>query len=872
MQRKERRKRKPKKKKITINSEYTKDEADVRALIKAREPVTEIDPNSDIEADFFCQVYSEENDNQSAGSSQANVQDTDSNLAENPTALFASAYVNIEDTSPISPAAVVKISKDADLLFVPSNQKLTSNNQQKEVISSKDIELEGLFVDDYQKLEGKNVNRLVNRYLEEGFDGNLDNVSEVKKCAYETVYKSFSETHFEPTFFPPKPLHQIVGNTVGRAIIIVYVKELVFTNHQLFNEENKLALKLKTSFDTYNNIIVGNSIPKLKSELSTVRNITNDLLKSNNLDKKKLETYINQIKTLRTELHSQERTFKKAILDCIDNWKQLKNLRKKQEFSLTSLKLTIKVIDKDTDLAQRLSDERFDTELNEMVREAFDAYYRKKKKSSKGHLRKPNIDDIKSDLTEMFERDLVGPDEPDVILELSQTEVTKKVLEKPKGYYIKALVDKKPVCCSREVKLSSEFILRVEETFAISLEGRMPEVITFQIFEKSNILPDVKVSEAQLFIPQSESFKTSKDLEFSSEKNTISGFLRVEIFSQDDNFSNIALQSTFNLNNKKLSASQSLIKNQRSTDSEYESIEPIDSHRDARRDTNSTIGDESGYFTFTEELDTFCSKADFDNNKRFKMLMARYKSEFKFKDKRFIPTFDKELEEESQGRAIEGIDWLDPIDVDKHKGKKYVKNIYQMVLNHCERLNRNEDAENLLIGDDPPTFSSVISSLLGIFSSSRPLNPVKSGPPTVPTSSCSNFNIIVNIVRATGVPYRQFASNLPLSRRDSTASLTYQVTKPSNVRPYISMRCKEKVLRTMGAEGSNPTWNEQLVLQLSREDLESKDDLIFGLYDEYIEDLLNDELARASEVYQRIHTNWLGEIKLPLTTILSKKQ
>lgn len=38
--------------------------------------------------------------------------------------------------------------------------------------------------------------------------------------------------------------------------------------------------------------------------------------------------------------------------------------------------------------------------------------------------------------------------------------------------------------------------------------------------------------------------------------------------------------------------------------------------------------------------------------------------------------------------------------------------------------------------------------------------------------------------------------------------------KYSNVRPFVALSYREQVSRTATAEGSNPTWNEQLILQL----------------------------------------------------------
>lgn len=100
-----------------------------------------------------------------------------------------------------------------------------------------------------------------------------------------------------------------------------------------------------------------------------------------------------------------------------------------------------------------------------------------------------------------------------------------------------------------------------------------------------------------------------------------------------------------------------------------------------------------------------------------------------------------------------------------------------------------------------------------------------------------NFKIICNIIRATGIPVRITNPEDSDSKGRSTPEssnvfvlqskllcivhrLLYYFLislidlKYSNVRPFIAVSYKDKFCRTMTAEGSNPTWNEQLILQL----------------------------------------------------------
>lgn len=88
--------------------------------------------------------------------------------------------------------------------------------------------------------------------------------------------------------------------------------------------------------------------------------------------------------------------------------------------------------------------------------------------------------------------------------------------------------------------------------------------------------------------------------------------------------------------------------------------------------------------------------------------------------------------------------------------------------------------------------------------------------------------------------------------------------------------------RTTTAEGSNPTWNEQITLPVPSDmtaeataaphlNHHSSDSLCLSIFDEVVEDHHQDDdhVRSTSEIYQRIFSRWLGEIRIPFRTILS---
>lgn len=115
-------------------------------------------------------------------------------------------------------------------------------------------------------------------------------------------------------------------------------------------------------------------------------------------------------------------------------------------------------------------------------------------------------------------------------------------------------------------------------------------------------------------------------------------------------------------------------------------------------------------FRLNEDQTAFCSADVIRLDKRLNLLADRFNADLKFKDRKFVPNTEREVidceksDDEGTSQCIEDLDWMDPIDLQRHRGKKYLRNIYRTLTNYCDILSRNADAQNLLIGDDIPTF------------------------------------------------------------------------------------------------------------------------------------------------------------------------
>lgn len=205
----------------------------------------------------------------------------------------------------------------------------------------------------------------------------------------------------------------------------------------------------------------------------------------------------------------------------------------------------------------------------------------------------------------------------------------------------------------------------------------------------------------------------------------------------------------------------------------------------------------SKQFRLNENLFAFCTTSE-QYSQRLNILSSRFNSHLRFKDEKFVPPEDREIyysDGDHEDNIIEDLNWLS-IDVQRHKGKKYLLEVFDVIKNHCEIINKSVDLNDLIIGDYTPSFryvlllsieyvfprynvtcfSSLVSSFISIFGPKRPLNPLRKQVPssrvTFKPSHVENFKIIVNVLRASGVPNRQ-AEQIPPTRRSSVLSSTH---------------------------------------------------------------------------------------------------
>lgn len=286
-------------------------------------------------------------------------------------------------------------------------------------------------------------------------------------------------------------------------------------------------------------------------------------------------------------------------------------------------------------------------------------------------------------------------------------------------------------------------------------------------------------------------------------------------------------------------------------------------------------------FRFNEEELAFCSEEEFNAIERLHLLKARHNKDLNYRHKKLIPQTERELEldKDKDMNIIDEASIADPIDLQRFRGRKYLKKVYETITNHCEILNRDKMNTNILIGDEIPTFSSLSLAFLSIFGPKRPLKPIRraaSSRASYKINDITNFNIVVMAVRATNVPVRSEEPTQTSSRKSSSTFIAgpskFTPFKSFSTHPHvfvtISLKDSHHTCRSSSAEGTNPMWNEQLKLPFNLNTDGGKRILSIDLYDEVVEDLIDN----VTEVYQRITSKWLGSIKIPIANIFANQR
>lgn len=840
-----------------ISEKYLAEELQVENTLKLRKDADDKDEYSKVkqnEVDFFCDPFSsipheidskssdilDEQESEKLDSEKSESHSGSARSNESPTTHLASSYIGADTTPVIEKFELTRITfDDEELLFFPNDERVEQEVDAKSRVPRD----EGFYVAQ-KPLIGKCSNKTImcNRLTESDGTKFIDGAGDLKNfenLIEDQVYRLVSDKKFIPIYMPPAPMSFNKSDKIiyEKKFLKIFVSQLVFDQHNLFTTEHLLAKSIENLYNEYQKRSNLKSVARVQTKLSNLRLIKTENgggEKSGKSVKSEEIALKNQIKLVRLKLHVEEKYERHLLKSLLENWKNLKSVRAQQFYALTKIGLKIYKSDVDVSQKQVYWQQRYDSELNEMIEEEFDNYHLKKQlykeyiRSSSNpdnvandneiikKPRKPDIDKIVAQLNEQW--DEVPLEEPELSVILTQFEDTtdKKGKHKERlkkinrvSYQLKLSIDNEIVATTKHCKLEEDFNITISSAFIMQLTKQLPETIKILIFE--NKRSSKKLAEVILPLPDDdESFEDVEDqnFEFTSKKlvrkfskstaalgrnvktkKLVNIFGRIVIkqgWTHEDDDQELNELSNPSKKEKTLHdivLSQTVLKkwfdkkllNPMDPDTgnliKYLNTKEVNLKTTTPQDGNITANDS---FRFVEDELAFCSAHEFNNNERFNLLTARYNNELQYKNMKFVPQFERELEYE-RDRELNIIDessFSDPIDLQRFRGKRYLKKVYEIITNHCDNLNRDKMNTNILMGDQFPTFASIGMAFVEIFGPKRPLKPTRRT--TSSRASCkineiNNFNIVVTVVRASNVPVR-YEEPAVSSRKSSNIS------------------------------------------------------------------------------------------------------
>lgn len=786
-----------------LNPKYVQEEKLIQQILETRkEMIVDINPSqSELEVLFFTGCIPNAADIDQSSVSQRS--DNSHELQEETQTNFADSYVQIEEDL-LFDRVRTHIEYDDSLLYHPSSEKPLIAHAKSDVPVKSE---QGLYELPHPSIKSTNKYLLYNRLLEgekhELFEPNGELKGLKSEQTDNKLYKYESEREFPIKFILTEEDDLESYDHLDRQrVLVIRVAKVHFNHHHLFAEETLLAKSIASLFQTYSEHRRADNCERYLQKIRILKSTMSDAATSNLNYEDKYQLRM-EIRELRRKYHAESRILKNTSKQIIADYKKLKILRKNQQFNVSDLKLLVSVSDKDSDVSHRKKrhEEMFNEEVQELFEDEQLEYVerRRERRHSRRSLTadevdnlpplpmKPTKEGIRNKLQKMYSESHFDPAEPKIELYLDRipkTPAVNNILEQKRlaqirstKFHLKVYLNSALVgALSNGTLAEDDFVVHFNSSVTIVLTTKLPEQIRVDLIEERHLKPKIKI--AKMFIPVPtlrEAFETTDwiQMDFTSKKNIQSD---VGIGAGQSCLRNGQQQMIRGVIDLKLgwrgvdvgasSQFQSQLVLRNTDDSQIDPMNPEVRRRiraldnlEANDESDGEEDDQEGdEFYFKEDELAFCSEEEMLSNPRRKILMERSRNNVKYRDMKLVPLRDRHIPEtatEDSEKIIDETLGMDPIDLQRYKGKKYLTEVYSTITNHCKVLGQNDN--DSLLTHEVPTFGSLSSAFWRLFGPNRPLKPTRRihSRASCRTVDVSQFKVVVNIVRAFGIPHRQ---------------------------------------------------------------------------------------------------------------------
>ncbi|KAE9526974.1 hypothetical protein AGLY_013622 [Aphis glycines] len=801
------------------------------------------------------------------------------------------------------------------------------------------LEREGLYVGTYPPVHEKCLNKLQQRLLKAnefhwfGEDGEPirlpDPLTSPSRNFMDSIenngYLDIKYISAVPFKSPYSFNNDSQDSKEIKFLLELEISKIQFSHHALFSRQHVLDKRLLQLYHKYKCRQDIARTKMLSGRLEALRNAKDTLVKvmaeENNKDllenhENRLHRYKTEIKETRAQRLLEGKSDRTLVSNILETWRDLKKLRERQEYIVTSTKLEIIVDDHD-------NTEEWETEFNRLVAETLEEMREKNIET--------NIPKVRDQVFSILSDSLRSPGEPIITFILSKIEPTpedsitakdelqRRLALSKYSIWFDVIFNGHIVCESTLLPIDDSFSVDVNQKFVVEIH-QWPDTLSLNIhcenLSSKNMFTKNPIAELYIPFPMSNTtldVVDTENLEFSCFGNQsfqnagVGSGVEFKVFSEDmetqclytsgevlckagwgtfndkilcppeNYFDRIYSQNT-NILSTKTEKILGLMNdlhpdpNDPNNVSFFEALKNVDEEMDFKMKSKFSVN-------IYKKMLEFCSEEEIESNPRLKLLKLRDRGEIEFRMAKAVPLKEwlipKDIFNEFENRvatselALE-VAGLGPLETSRIWGRYSVIKLYDKILKQCKLGNRNKITRDIIVEDTVPDFGTLGLTFMKMFQPKRPLRPKRKERKRIPVKSLSGqeIKVVINVMRAFEVPVR----------KNSDMMMGDIAMVP--VQPFIEISFKNQTSRTTTAEGSNPTWNQDLLLivrsnsvNLCPNEVQPIDDCIhINMYDEIVIDILEDGRTRETNIHQRLERHWLGSCVIPISALFNSSQ
>ncbi|XP_044879870.1 protein CC2D2B isoform X2 [Mauremys mutica] len=756
----------------------------------------------------------------------------------------------------------LQINKQWEHLFVPSSSPVVHSFKLPKGMMPRILEDEGLYIPRKPEICRRSYNKMENRLLKQEGGKNwfeesgeiISLPSPIKQSqnfrkrfplktgpGLKTIYKKAMQPELESCIITKsggqRELYQLDLN----------ISSLLFSHHPLFSQEHVLAARLLQLYECFQKRQQHNIALLLSEKLKALINATKIIessLEASQLSRKTLDDYQWQIRDTKKLYDLEQQKDISLIHSMLKVWKQIKSVRRQQEYTSTPVKLQFQ-----KRLTKKNNEDKYKAGLAQDAEkgrwlEGEDNIDNPDNISETWGKQKGCLDSVpplvsSAQLAEIKEPLFI----PHLTLTAEITAVSKCPMYEQKRrakvqrqqYFIKIFYNEKQVSCTSVAPLQLDFRVMFQQIFSIQLLN-WPESLRLEICESSkrtNMLAKIYLPIPDNTVLQSKGVLEQAEFSCDQQVKPINGEVGSNVpFLLDEN----ETEEVCLLTSGKLMYSLSWAVNEEGIPLAPVSQKIISARYSVPRNINAEIATGLLWFTDRQKLTEWAKEVKIDPNdpeysdlmefimyarskeqtvskyfrleqlqeefnfvteeeikkcKRFQLLQLRNSEQLDFCHFRQIPLYDREIPDaviqEYESQLEKGISMtdVDPITAQRIRSANFIRKMRKLILKRLVKVKHKFNLMDIVSDyEEIISMSQLRNAVFKIGERRRHLKPQRKERKKVPAQTVSDGDVklLIRVLRAYNIPSR----NPSVTRPAGVHSPAYAINQLSRSRHLLS--------------------------------------------------------------------------------------